>query len=392
MPKKRTRRATKGQGTIAFLNDTKGGRYVARVYMPDAQGITKRFNFTGSTEEEVEKKKSDKIAELKEDQAPRGGWTVETWVNYWLKNIVAIKTKKSTQYSYRQIVRLHLIPELGSRRLTALTAEHVQNWINRLSAKELSGRTIQYSRSLLRMALKQAWAFGHVDKNVAAVAHINKDVGRTIPDAWTVAESKRFIAFMEGQRYSPLVLTNLYTGCRIGELLALKWDNVDLENKKIYIRHTLRWDRDIKQWELTSPKSKESNRVVYLTDAVVQALKLQREKQSYEKAWSGNLWQGDHGETAGLVFATKTGTPISGRNLSRRFDELINSAGIRRIRVHDMRHSAAGLLRAAGVSEHELSKWLGHSQISITTKYYGHLYKETFENAAVKLQEMMNQP
>jgi len=391
MVKKRTRRATKGQGATVFRGDTRNGRFVTRVYLTDAQGITKRFTFSAPTEAEVEAKRSAKEAELNAQGAPEGGWTVEAWLSYWMNNIVAIKTKRSTQYSYKQLIRLHIVPEFPNRLLVDLTAEHVQNWINRLIDKGLSGRTVQYCRAILRMTLKQAWAFGHVDRNVAAVAHISKSVASNIPEAWSLQESKEFIKYIKDERYFPLILTSLYTGCRKGELLALKWENVDLENKKIYIRQTIRWDREAGKWEFTSPKSKESNRVVNITDDVVEALKLQREKQGFEKAWVGNLWEGDKGETAGLVFATKTGLPISQENLTHRFNNLVEQSGIRRIRYHDIRHSNAPLLRAAGVTEYELSKWLGHSQISVTTKYYGHLYKETLEDAATKLQKLMNE-
>ena len=175
----------------------------------------------------------------------------------------------------------------------------------------------------------------------------------------------------------------LNTGMRQGELLALKWDDVDLEGGVLRVRRTL--TRAGKFYATGETKTRNSRRVIRLTGAAVEAVRGHLSRQLEEMERGGALYQ-----PGGLVFATRTGTIINPSNLrNRSLKPLLNAAGLRPVRFHDLRHTCATLLLSQNVNPKIVSEMLGHASVSITLDVYSHLMPDMQEKAARALEEAL---
>jgi integrase len=171
---------------------------------------------------------------------------------------------------------------------------------------------------------------------------------------------------------------------RQGELLALKWDDVDLERGVLRVRRTLTHEN--KAFDLGEPKTKKSRRTIRLTTSAVEALRAHLSRQFEEIERMSSLYQ-----PGGLVFATQIGTIINPSNLrNRSFKQLLKRAGLRPIRFHDLRHTCATLLLSKDVNPKIVSEILGHASVSITLDIYSHLLPEMQEKAARALEDALS--
>jgi integrase len=158
-------------------------------------------------------------------------------------------------------------------------------------------------------------------------------------------EARLFLAAAWSDRFQARWLIAVSLGLRQGEVLGLPWRDVDLDQRVLAVRQTLQY-RPGEGFHLVPPKTARSRRIVPLPDAVVDALKLRHEQQETDRLAAGvEFW-----EDWGLVFTTGFGTPLSPRNDYRDFQRLVGAAGLRRVRLHDLRHTAASLMLAQGVS------------------------------------------
>ena len=170
---------------------------------------------------------------------------------------------------------------------------------------------------------------------------------------------------------------------RQGELLALKWDDVDLEGGRLRVRHTL--THADKSYVLGEPKTPKSRRTIRLTTNAVTALRDYLARQLEEMERMSSLYQ-----PGGLIFATESGTIINPSNLrNRSFKPLLRRAGLRQIRFHDLRHTCATLLLSKNINVKVVSEMLGHSSISVTLDIYSHLLPDIQEKAVEALEEML---
>jgi integrase len=171
-------------------------------------------------------------------------------------------------------------------------------------------------------------------------------------------------------------------GMRQGEVLGLAWNEVHLDQPTAYVCQALQY-RPGDGLHLVRPKTAGSRRTVPLPDQVVEALKLQKERQDRARDDAGDFW-----EEWGLVFTTAIGTPVSPRNDYRDFRRIIERAGLRRVRLHDLRHTAASLMLAQDVSPRVIMEVLGHSQISITMNTYSHISEAQSREAARRMGDL----
>lgn len=182
---------------------------------------------------------------------------------------------------------------------------------------------------------------------------------------------------MREHRLGPLFSVGVALGLRKGELLALRWDDVDLVGGTLRVQRTVqRLGAGVGLVE-GSPKTMRSRRTIPIPPACVVALHQHRTRQEVERAEMGEAWHDD-----GLVFASTRGTVIEPRNLNRLLDQLASQAGVPRIRFHDLRHTCASLLLAQGVSPRVVMELLGHTQMSMTTDLYGHVMPSTLRAAS----------
>lgn len=188
-----------------------------------------------------------------------------------------------------------------------------------------------------------------------------------------------------GHRLSALFAVGVAVGLRRGELLALAWDDVDLDAGILRVRRTVQRFRG--QGLVFGPgKSSRSRRSIPLPESSRVALLSHRDRQELERLAVGESWQ-----ASGLVFTTSVGTVVEPRNPSRTFEQLVQRSGVRRVRFHDLRHTCASLLLAQGVSPRVVMDVLGHSQLSITMDLYSHVMPSALRYAADAMDRALSQ-
>jgi integrase len=344
-------------------------------------GKRRRKVIYGETRKEV----ADKLKALHRDQL--SGQTIVTerqtvaqFLDRWLETAVNPHRRAKTASSYEQIVRLYLKPHLGRIQLEKLSPEHVQTMFNALlltggtDGQPLSARTVQYVRAVLRRALNQALKWGYVSRNVATLTDTPK-VPRHEAIILSPAQSQQLLTAAAGHRLEALFTVALGLGLRDGEVLGLRWVDIDFAQHTLRIAQTVQ--RVHRRLVIEAPKTERSARLLPLPVFMERALARHAERQVAERRTAGDDWD-DHG----LVFPSERGTPLDPRNLLRQYKELLIAADLPDIRFHDLRHSCATTLIAQGVHPRVVQEILGHSQISTTMNVYGHVLDATRRVAA----------
>ncbi len=205
---------------------------------------------------------------------------------------------------------------------------------------------------------------------------------------YTPEEAKRFLDAARTHRLGAFFSTALALGLRKGEALALKWPAIDLERSTLSVQYTpqrVKMPGEKKGRLLLKEPKRSSRRTLNLPGVIVSELLEQRRRQEEERALAGSRWK-----EAGFVFASGIGTPIEPRNLERASSEIVKAAGLPRVRVHDLRHTAATLLLAQGVHPRVVMELLGHSQIAVTMNTYSHVVPSLRKEAAEKMEAVLN--
>jgi len=353
----------------------KDGRWAGAVSLGYVGGKLKRKAVYGGTRREVQ----DRMTVILRDQLrgiPAIGerQTLADFLERWLSDVVRPSVRPRTHTSYEQLVRLHLKPALGRLPLVKLTPEHVQQFMNDKLGAGLSARTVQYLRAVLRRALSQALRWNLVARNVATLVDPPKAKRKAVrvmsPD-----EVSLFLDAAKGQRFEPLLIVAISTGLRQGELLGLRWEDVDLPASVIHVRHAVQ--RINSKLTLTEPKTERSRRTIRLPQIAAKALQTQRARQNEERLAAGGRWN-----DLGFVFGTSIGTPLDARNLTRHFARVLTRAGLPRLKFHSLRHSCASLLLTQHVPARAVMELLGHSEIRLTMDTYSHVMPQLMTEAA----------
>ena len=202
----------------------------------------------------------------------------------------------------------------------------------------------------------------------------------------TKEQALKLLATAQESRIEALLMVAVTTGMRRGELLALHWEDIDFEKKVVYVHRTL--SRVTGQgYKETEPKTKSSRRRIVLSDVALEALIEHGNAQERMKIEAGDRWC-EHG----LVFCNKLGNYFNSDVLLRIFHGLLNKAGLPDMRFHDLRHSAATILMAAGVHPKVVQERLGHSTIAMTMDIYSHVLPSMQQDVANKIDDMFKQP
>lgn len=388
--KSRGRKRANGEGTIYQRKD---GRYEGAAFVPTTAGTEKRVRIYGRTREEV-RKKLTKLLEQADQGIPVAAesWTLEEYLTYWLKHVVSVERRPKTYQGYEGVVRRYLIPELGKKRLGKLAGRDVRLALSRIRetcqccrngwdaerevpqccakrpveccGERLSVRMVQFIHAVLRNALASAVREEIVPRNVAKLVTVSTPKYK-INRGLTVAQARDVLKAAREERLYALYVLALCLGLRRGELLGLRWDDVDLESGVLEITQTLQ--RVGGRLQFVAPKTERSERTVPLPGICVEALREHRERQKTERANAWPEW-----EENGLVFPSRRGTPLEPDNLRRSWGRIRTAAGVEDVRFHDMRHTCVSLLLAMGVPPHVVREIVGHSDIETTMTIYAH--------------------
>jgi len=372
-----------GEGSIYPVRD-KNGRvkgYRGSYWVHTADGPKRRY-ISGRRREDVR----DELANALSDRLgglvfDAGAMTVGDYLDRWMKDVEGT-VRESTHQRYGYAVGPHLKPALGKIKLKDLGPAQVRWFYRDRLDSGLAPASVHKLHVVLHKALKAAVADGSIPRNVTAGIKLPK-LSREEIDPLSREESRCLLEAARGERLEALYVLALHTGMRQGEILALKWDNVDLEAGTLRVRRTL--TKTGKVYAIGEPKTRNSRRVIRLTAAAVGALRTHLSRQLEEMERMGSLYQ-----PGGLVFATEAGTIINPSNLrNRSLKPLLKAAGLRPVRFHDLRHTCATLLLSKNVNPKIVSEMLGHASVSITLDVYSHLMPDMQEKAAKALGEAL---
>lgn len=351
------------------------GRWTSVINLGYQNGKLQRQYFYGKTREVV----AGKLAEATEKR--RQGLpvaferqTVAQFLDRWLKDRVKPSVRPNTYYSYEQNIRLYLKPSLGQIQLSKLSPQHLQSFMNAQLEDGRSARLVQYLRTILRCALNQAVKWSLVARNVAALVdpprYSKPEVVPLNPD-----EVNKFLEEIKGDPLETVFHVALSLGLREGEVLGLRWCDIDLDERIARIRVSLQ--RIDKKLQLVELKTERSKRTLPIPETLHLSLKARRTRQLEDKMAAGEKWQEN-----GLVFTTSKGTPLSARNVIRSYHRLLEDAELPRHRFHDLRHSCASFLLSKNIPARTVMDILGHSNISLTMNTYSHVMPEMLRDAA----------
>jgi len=360
------------EGTVGKAKD---GRWVARLTLPGGR----RKAYYGATREQV----STKLVEAKKAlqdgiQPPSGQLTVARAATDWLTSIRP-SIRPTTHIRYEQLLRLHLVPDLGHLRLTDLNPSNLQRLYASKISLGLSATTVGQLHRVIHHMLRQATEWGLIFRNPAALVK-PPAMTRSRRDVLSRGQAQSLLREVSGERLEALIVLALHTGMRQGEIFGVRWKAVDFERGSLRVETNLVPTRA--GWQLAEPKTPASRRTIPLNEIVRVALRHHRSRQLAEQLSVGPAWHDND-----LVFANQVGNPLTPQNYVRReFYPACARAGLPRITFHDLRHTAGSMALAGGVPIPQVSRLLGHANPAVTMSIYAHAMPNTEHEATDALE------
>lgn len=386
--KRRTRTANGEHSIYKMKNGPKAGTFIAQVVLevsPEGR-VLKKKTFHGKRRAEVKKRMDDFLREMEQgirfsDKANYGKWIVD-WLELYKKPPLI---RQSTFDNYRMWIDNHIIPALGHMEITEITTDHIQKLYNDMTTeKNLSAESIQRVHSLISQSYNKAVELKMCPSNPAKATVRPTIKRKAATNVLTREEMDSFIKEVneEDIRWKAAFLTLLGSGIRIGELLALEWQDVDFENKELDINKTL--SRTKGGLVIEEPKTESGKRKAPLPSIVLEAIGQLKKSQEFLVK---------HGEAvkSDIVFTTINGTHIIPRNFQRKFYTVRNRAGVpKEVSVHGLRHTLATRLLEEGEDMRVIMEILGHSDITITANTYSHVLPETKRRAVSRMDSFLS--
>jgi integrase len=303
--------------------------------------------------------------------------TLNEYLN-WLATAAKPKLREKSYQSYVNLLRRYIRTVLGERTLSTITPLDVQYAYQKMIDCGLSARTVRYTHSVLRSAIRQAIRWRLLLQDPTDGAQLPR-LGRREMRVLTAEQSRMFLSAALNTHYGPVFAVALTTGMRPSEYLALKWLDVDWDRGTVGVVRTLEWGNG---WRLAETKRSRSRRIIKLQGWVLDVL---TELQARTTKPTGS--RGD--EAAELVFTTPTGRPIHSDKLAKKFKAILRQAGLPVIRLYDLRHTSATLGLAAGVPPKVVAEQLGHASAAFTLDIYSHLLPHMQAEAAERVESLL---
>lgn len=307
--------------------------------------------------------------------------TFKDFIEDWFHNIKKKSLRRAAENYQIYLEKYILVFFEDNVPLGRLNGTNIQKFINVMHDKGYSPSTIKRAYNIISSSLDYAVNHNLILKNVAKTATLPK-ADKQEMQVWNEEEVTHFLKVAKEDPNYILFSLALQTGMRQGEILGLRWKDIDIENKTLTIKQVL--SHDGKEL-LSGAKTNAGNRAISLSDSIISDLKKHRSKILQEK-----LVQGKYYIDNDLVNCTSLGTPLNPSNVRRTFNRLIKKADISQIRFHDLRHTHATLLLSKGVHVKVISERLGHSNIKITLETYSHVLPTMQQEAANKLNELFS--
>ena len=377
------KRRSNGEGNIRKRKDGRWeGRFTAGINPENGKQIFK--NVLGKTQAEVKEKLKKALADSQKlDLTKQGKYTVGTWMDAWFENVAKIKVRPSSHQTYRGYIDNHIKPNIGNIPLEKLTTMELQKFyrklltsgrVERVEAKEqpkgLSAKTVRNINQVISSAMDLAVAQKIILKNPTRACSLPRVEHKEMQ----TISAEQLQAFLEEAKRSgvyEMYYIELSTGLRRGELLGLKWEDIDMKQGVIRVRRQIsRIDGKIVEAPL---KTKNSYRAVTISPQAVEVLKAQKEKTD-----------------DAYVFPSPNGGPISPDSVNNMLHRVLDRAGIPRVRFHDMRHTFATLALQNGVDIKTVSGMLGHFSAGFTLDTYAHVTTAAQKEAAATMGNVLS--
>jgi len=370
--------AKRGHGEGSIYQRKKDGRWVGEITLEDGR----RKPFYGKTRKEAYDKMQNALLEQKQGKLATGPHQkLGDYLERWFEQVHKPTLSDSTVYRYQGILNNHILPELGHIQLQKLTAQQVQAFYTKKTNEGHSASDIVKMHQLLHKALANAVRWRLVSHNVCDDVTVPKRV-KYEAHPLTIEEARQLLQAARGHRLETFVILALTTGMRRGELLGLKWSDIDLDQGILQVERTVARIGRLGVIE-SKPKSAKSRRRIILTRFTIEALTRHRTHLVEARLKAGERW-----ENTEWVFCNIYGRRLESAIVQRLFVALLKKAGLAHMRVHDLRHSAATFLLSLGVHPKVVQEILGHSQFSITMDTYSHVLPLMHQEAMDKLNDL----
>ena len=381
----KSRRRGQSEGSVFQRKD---GRWCGMLSLGWDNGKRKRKSYFAATAAEVR----DQLLKARSDHAHGlpiaiERQTVAQYLDHWLEHTLKAKAKPRSYESFSTIVRLHIKPSIGRIQLHKFAPQHIQKLLDEKSKSGLSPQTVTNIRTVLRSGLSQAMKWNLVSRNSAALVNAPRIPHKRI-EPLDPEHARMLLEAAKGGRYEAIYIVALTLGMRRGEVLGLRWSDIDFDGRAIRVNRSMQRlstgssDKGKRsELQATETKTDGSRRTIALPDSVVRALRWHRARQAQDRLAAGMSWKDQD-----LVFTNRIGRPIEPMLLHRDYKALLKRAGLpESLRFHDLRHSAASLLLAQGVHPRAIMELLGHSSITVTMNVYGHVMPAMMRDAADKM-------
>lgn len=401
-PKKRKPRSkANGEGTIyATIKNGKTYYKATLTVGTDENGKLIRKSFCSYKKQEV----IDRMAEYRTQSnsgltSTNDKITLNQWFYTWLFEFRINELKDTSFERYEGIYRNYIKGSaLGKKKLVDIRTAHIQSYYNALAEQGKTTNTIKVLNKTLKTCLNDAIKQGYIVRNYCSLVTMPKCEGSTGADKdnditfFTPEEQKTFIGSLENNKNRMLFILALGSGLRLGELMALKWDNVDMINNTLSVTHAISRLSKVgkdgsRTWSVLEhdPKTKSSTRTIPLPTKIIKELKKYKKEQDKLILKYGDLYQKNN-----LVFCTDLGGYLDTRNLTRSYTRALAKAGIEHKKFHSMRHTYATRLFENDVPIKTVQSLMGHNDITTTMNIYTHVTPQQMTNEVQKLNKIFN--
>ena len=384
------KRRSNGEGSIVknMRNGIQIGWRASITIGTDDKGKLIRKQFTGKTQQDVkyklqEYKKQMLMGVLNEDKL-----TVSDWFYSWLFDYRKQDLKPKSFQRYHGIYKNYIEnTDFGNIKLNDLRTTHLQRHYKKLLDNGVTPTTIRQINTNLKTCLNEAERQGYIQKNWCKLVTLPKKEDNKEVKVLTKQEQEKFLEAIKGHELELLYIVALGTGLRIGEVLGLKWSDIDFKNNELHVNRSLQKaaiyeDDKIVRYEVqeTTPKTKNSLRTIPVPQNIIKKL-IAHKKEQNELIL---LLQEEY-DNKNYVFCNKLGKPIEDKRPGRNLKTILTSISIEPIKFHALRHTYATRLFEAGIPPKTVQHLMGHSDIETTMNIYTHVMKEQKLEAIEKI-------
>lgn len=373
------KRSIRGGGSVFLRKD---GRWEAKFKVEETG---KYKSLYADTEKEAYKKLEEAKFQQKQGTLPIGkDQTVRQFLEYWLEDVEKPTVRVSTYINNHILIHKHLIPGIGHIRLQKLTAQHVQSFYARKLKEGTAASRIRQFQGVLHKALTHARRLRLVGFNVTDDVQLPRP-GKYEAQILTPEQVRLLLCGAKERGLDVLIAVAVGTAMREGEILGLRWSDIDLVEGRLRVSRTLSYLPKYHFIE-SKPKTESSERVILLPQFLIDLLKQHRVLQLEKRLKAGDNWV-----NRDLVFPNRSGDFVIHTTLRRQFYRLLEDVGLPRMHFHDLRHSAATILISMGVPANVVQELLGHSDIATTLGIYGAVLPSMQKDAVNKMDDLFGE-